>query len=135
MSGKSQSSPQKIDRPFKPELLSRARKIASAYQILLKFEDGEYFGRGLEMPYVMGDGKTADACVNSMREALAVAVATILEAGGSPPSASEKTRSEQINFRVTPEEKLLLEEAARSRGFRGIGDYVRSTSLRRPIGS
>ena len=30
---------------------------------------------------------------------------------------------------VTPEEKLLLEEAARSKGFRGVSDFVRSASL------
>ena len=67
-----------------------------------------------------------------MRESLTTAVATILESGQVPPSpASEQKRSEQINIRVTAEEKLLLEEAARSRGFRGLGDFVRSASLGR----
>jgi uncharacterized protein (DUF1778 family) len=37
--------------------------------------------------------------------------------------------TEQINVRLTPEEKLLLEEMARSKGFRGISDFVRSASL------
>jgi hypothetical protein len=78
----------------------------------------------------MNDGKTPDNCVQATRQALTTAVATLLESGQIPPSpASEHKRSEQINIRVTPEEKLLLEEAARSRGFRGIGDYVRSTTL------
>ena len=69
---------------------------------------------------------------SATREALAVAVATLLEAGDvPPPPASEGKRTEQVNVRLTPEEKLLLEEAARSRGFRGLGDFVRSSALAR----
>jgi predicted RNase H-like HicB family nuclease len=130
MFGKSKKSRKAVDRPFERGVLDRAAKIAAGYQIIIQFEDGEYFGRGLEMPGVMSDGKTPDDCVRATREALTVAVATLLEAGQVPPgAASEHKRSEQINIRVTPEEKLMLEEAARSKGFRGIGDYVRSTTL------
>jgi predicted RNase H-like HicB family nuclease len=130
MFGKSPKSRKAIDRPFERGVLERAAKIAASYQIIIQFEDGEYYGRGLEMPFVMNDGKTPDNCVQATRQALTTAVATLLESGQIPPSpASEHKRSEQINIRVTPEEKLLLEEAARSRGFRGIGDYVRSTTL------
>jgi predicted RNase H-like HicB family nuclease len=132
MFGKSRNSRKAIDRPFAAAILERARRIAADYQIILHSEDGEYYGRGLEMPYVMGDGKTPDSCVRATREALAVAVATILESGKSaPPPASRRERTEQINIRVTPEEKLLLQEAARSSGFRGISDYVRTASLSR----
>lgn len=111
-------------------MLKRARAIAERYRIILHFEDGEYYGRGLEMPYVMSDGKTPDQCVRSTRESLAVMVATMLERDEVPPApASEGKRTEQINVRLTPEEKLLLEEAARSGGFRGLGDFVRSSAL------
>ena len=121
-----------IDRPFDAGVLKRARAIAEQYQIVLHSEDGEYYGRGLEMPYVMNDGRTADACVRATRQSLTIAVATLLEAHGVPPTpASEGKRTEQVNVRLTPEEKLLLEEAARSRGFRGLGDFVRSTALAR----
>src|ERR1700742_4549177 len=125
MSAKLTKSRKAIDRPFEPGVLHCAGKIAKAYQIIIQFEDGEYYGRGLEMPLVMGDGKTPDECVRATREALTVAVATILEAGDTAPApASEHKRTEQINIRVTLEEKLLLEETARNHGFRGIGDYV-----------
>jgi predicted RNase H-like HicB family nuclease len=130
MSAKSTKSRKELKRPFAAETMRRARAIAEAYQIILQFEDGEWYGRGLEMPFVMADGPTPEACVRATREALTVAVATTLEAGDPPPpAASERKRSEQINVRVTPEEKLLLESAARRRGFRGLGDYVRSASL------
>ncbi|HEV8290562.1 MAG TPA: type II toxin-antitoxin system HicB family antitoxin [Tepidisphaeraceae bacterium] len=127
---KSKKQSKSLDRPFSAEVLRRAKDIADSYQIIIQAEDGEYYGRGLEMPYVMNDGKTPDQCVKATREALTAAVAYLLESGKAPPPpASEQTRSEQINIRVTTEEKLLLEEAARSRGFRGISDYVRSASL------
>lgn len=82
------------------------------------------------MPTVMNHGKSPDACVRATRDILITAVAFMLESGQTPPSpASENKRTEQINVRLTPEEKLLLEETARSKGFRGISDFVRSASL------
>ena len=75
-----------IDRPFDAQVLERARKIAAGYQIILQFEDGEYFGRGLELPYAMSDGKTPDQCVANTRDAFVAVVATMLEAGVAPPS-------------------------------------------------
>ncbi len=132
MSAKSKSSSKAVDRPFDAAVLKQARGIVERYQIILQFEDGEYYGRGLEMPYVMNDGKTAGACVRATRDSLTVAVATLLEADEVPPApASEGKRTEQVNVRLTAEEKLLLEEVARSRGFRGLGDFVRSTALSR----
>jgi predicted RNase H-like HicB family nuclease len=130
MSARQSKQPKAIDRPFESALLKRAVEIASAYQIILQFEDGEYYGRGLEMPLVMNDGKTPDECVRATRESLISAVATLLEKGEQPPApASEAKRSEQVNVRLTVEEKLLLDEAARRRGFKGLGDFVRTTAL------
>lgn len=130
MSARSKSSSKALNRPFDRALLKRAADIAAKYQIILEFEDGAYFGRGLEMPYVMGDGKTPDECVSATREALTIAAASMLEEGKVPPApASSNKRTEQINVRLTPEERLLLEELARNRGFRGISDFVRNVSL------
>jgi predicted RNase H-like HicB family nuclease len=130
MSAKSNKSRKAIDRPFDPAILKRAASIAAGYQIIIQFEDGGYYGRGLEMPMVMNDGPTPDACVEATRQSLTTAVATLLERGERPPSpASDARRSEQVNVRLTAEEKVLLDETARSRGFKGIGDFVRSTVL------
>jgi predicted RNase H-like HicB family nuclease len=130
MSAKSKKSSKAIDRPFDRNALRRAREIANSYQIIITPEDGEYFGRGLEMPNVMGDGRTPDACAAATREGLTVAVAYLLENGEAPPPpASEGKRSEQVNVRLTSEEKVMLEEAARRRGFRGLSDFIRSISL------
>ncbi len=86
----------------------------------------------MEFPYAMDDGRTPDECVRKTRGALVAAVATMLEKGEMPPPpASENKRTEQINVRLTAEEKLLLEEKARARGFRGVSDFVRAASLDR----
>jgi predicted RNase H-like HicB family nuclease len=122
-----------LTRPFARDTWARAREIASRYQVVVRFEDGEYYGRGLELPGAMNDGRTPDECVKNTREAMAVCVAVLLEQGKRPPlPASGAQRSQQVNIRLTPEEKLLMEESARARGFRGISDYVRALALSSP---
>ena len=119
-----------IDRPFEAAILRRAKEISEAYQLVLQLEDGAYFGHCLELPLVMGDGRTADECVQNIREALKVTVAYMLEEGRRPPTpASEQTRSKQVNIRLTSAEKATLQEAASRKGFRGISDYLRHTAL------
>jgi len=130
MSAALKKSSKAIDRPFAPDILRRARKIAESYQIVLHQEDGEYYGRSLELPNVVNDGATPDRCVRATREILTTAIAYMLETGQVPPApASEKKRTEQVNVRVTAEEKLILEEAAKRKGFRGLSDFLRSMSL------
>lgn len=130
MSGKSRKNSPAIDRPFEAGVLRRARDIAERYQVVIQEEDGEFLGRGLEMPLVMGDGTTPGACMENTREALVVAVAYLLEEGRVPPvPAVEQTRSVQVNIRLTAAEKETLEQAARRKGFRGVSDYVRHAAL------
>ncbi|HEX4054308.1 MAG TPA: hypothetical protein VHX86_08585 [Tepidisphaeraceae bacterium] len=130
MSAKSAKSSKAINRPFDPDILRRARKIAESYQIILHYEDGEYYGRGLELTTAMNDGKTPDECVAATRDILTTAVAYMLENGETPPApASEQQRTEQINVRLTAQEKLVLEEAAHNKGFRGVSDFVRTAGL------
>lgn len=40
-----------------------------------------------------------------------------------------KRRTEQLNIRVTPEERAALEAAAKKRGFRGLADYLRAVAF------
>lgn len=59
-----------------------------------------------------------------------VGVAVMLEAGQTPPlAACEEQRTQQINIRLTAEERLLIESAAKRRGYRGISDFVRTAAL------
>ena len=129
MSVKSKKSAGEIDRPFAADVAARAKEIAERYQVILAFEDGHWYGRGLEMPHVFGDGKTANQCTASTREALIAAVAYLLETGQRPPApASAGRRTMQVNVRLTPDEKALLEATARSKGFGSLADFIRTAA-------
>jgi predicted RNase H-like HicB family nuclease len=124
------SEPKGLRAPFEPGVLEAAKRIAHAYDLILRYEDGEWYGHALEYPEAMGDGKTVQACVRATRQALTVAVATLLEAGQSPPvPAREGHRSAQVNVRLTPEEKAVLESRAKAKGFRGLSDFIRTAVL------
>ncbi len=130
MSAKSRKSAKAIDRPFDADIMAKAKKIAGEYQVILAFEDGHWYGRGLELPNIHGDGKTVAQCVQNSREAFAGWVAYLLEEGQRPPTpAREGARSAQVNVRLTAEEKVLLEATARRKGYGGLSDFFRAAAL------
>ena len=130
MSAKSKKSAKAIDRPFDADIAAKAKKIAEQYQIIMAREEGHWYGRGLELPHVFGDGKTANQCIDNTREALTGAVAFLLEEGRRPPTpAREGTRTAQINIRLTAEERALLETTSRQKGFSGLSDFVRAAAM------
>lgn len=117
-------------RPFDKAVLEQAKRLASKYEIVMWFEEGEWYGHGLELPNVYGDGKTPQACIKSTREGFVAAVATMIEQGQKPPSPARiGERTEQVNIRLTAEEKALLESKSRARGFRGLSDFIRTSVL------
>ncbi len=117
-------------RPFDPAILVRARTIAERYQIVLEREDDWWYGHGLEQPGAGGDGATIEAAVADTREALVTITAYMLEKGERPPApANEGLRTEQVNIRLTAEERLHLESRSQAQGFRGLSDFVRAVAL------
>ena len=73
---------------------------------------------------------TPEKCYRAAEDALMVAVATMIECGQRPPQpASAGRRTEQVNVRLTAEEKLLFANAAMSLGFKGVSDFIRNTAL------
>lgn len=120
-----------VDRPFEPGILREANRIARSYSLVIEPDESVGFiGRSLELPLVMADGSTVEACIEAVREATVSAVATMLEVGDSPPVAGEVKRTEQVNVRLTVMERRQLEHAARDAGFRSISDFIRTASLR-----
>ncbi len=122
-----------IDAPFDAAVLKRARTIAEQYRLVIeRNEDGGFVGHALEFPTAMGDGANIAECARAVIESLMAAIATMLEAGEKPPlPAAAGRRQRQLNIRLTEEENLRLEEAARQQGFRGVSDYVRFAALSR----
>jgi predicted RNase H-like HicB family nuclease len=120
----------KLNKPFNKNILATAKKIAGNYEVIVSFENGEWYGRGLEMPNVFGDGKTPDECVKNTQDGLISAVAHLLERGEVVPApASEHKRTEQVNIRLTVEEKAILGATAKSKGFQGLADFIRAKAL------
>lgn len=124
----------KLSKPIAPKFWNKAAKLAESYTVIIALEedyDGPtYFGRTLEMPLVMADGKTRSECMDQVLEATTFTIATILEDGERPPApASDEKRSAQVNVRLTADEKFRIEEAARRAGFRGVSDFVRAAAL------
>jgi predicted RNase H-like HicB family nuclease len=109
------------------ELLNRAQEIASCYGLVIERARGEgYIGRALELPKVLARGKTREQCLADLRENVVDAVAAILDLGRIPPRPGEKGLTEQVNIRLSREEKQRAEKLAHEQGFRGLADYVRA---------
>jgi len=117
--------------------MRKARKIASDYRIILERNERlGFIGSSVELPTVFADAKTPEKCYRAAEEALMVAVATMIECGQRPPQpASAGRRTEQVNVRLTAEEKLLFANAAMNLGFKGISDFIRNTALNSVLSS
>ena len=104
--------------------------MAEQYKIIVEFEEGHWYGHGMEMPGAFGDGKSVQSAVADTREALVTGVAYLLEQGQKPPTpAREGQRSVQVDVRLTPEDRAVLESKAKARGFRGLSDFIRAAVL------
>jgi predicted RNase H-like HicB family nuclease len=122
----------RLKRRISPVLLRRAASIVSGYRVVLEPREGAgYVGYSVELPGVMAGGSTPAECAEATVTAQTGMVATMLEAGERPPSpSSESKRGSQVNLRVTLEEKLVLESAAKRQGFRGVSEFLRTAGLR-----
>jgi predicted RNase H-like HicB family nuclease len=117
-------------RPFDPAILSEAKRIVDDYEIVIWFEDGEWYGHGLEFSTAYGYGATVDECVSSTQEGLIAGVASMMEDGEQPPRPAKWGElTEQISIMFTAKERALLDNRSRAGGFQGISEYVRAVAL------
>jgi len=123
-------SPRSLAKKNLAKIRAEAANIAEAYRVILFREDGEWFGRGLELPHVYGNGKTVEACVENTRKGMRTLVEYLLEKRRRPPApAAMGVRTEQVNVRLSLEEKLRLEQVAKDKGYTGISDFLRAVGL------
>ncbi len=117
--------------PFDRKVWNEARELANQYKwVLERSRPGRYECWALEMPSVFDHGRTPGEAVENLRKSLTLAIATLLEHGQRPPlPARSGRRTRQVNLRVSELEKLLLEQSAQRRGFRGVSDFVRNAAL------
>jgi predicted RNase H-like HicB family nuclease len=136
-SSKSGTKSKALNKPFKESIVRKAKKIVADYRIILERNERlGFIGTSVEIPTVFADAKTPEKCYKAVQEALMVAVATMIECGQRPPQpASMGLRTEQVNVRLTAEEKLLFANAAMNLGFKGVSDFIRSTALNNVLSS
>jgi predicted RNase H-like HicB family nuclease len=110
--------------------MEKARRAVRQYRVTIECADGEYYGRCVEIPGARGDGSTADECVKSTHESATAVAAYMLEKGQPLPlPAREGVRSEQVNVRLSADEKAALAASADRLGFKGLADYIRAVAL------
>lgn len=132
MSAKSRNSSarKRTEAGAKRGVAAEAIRLAEEYETILASEDGRWYGRGLELPYVFGEGQTPAECIEDTRAALAATIAHLWGQGEKPPAPSrEGKRNVQVNIRLTSQEKALLESVARRKGFEGLSEFFRTAAL------
>lgn len=119
-------------RSFDKSLLNKAKRIADTYSIVLNPDTRlGFIGTSIELPTVFVDSETMQQCCQTTREALKIAVATMIECGQHPPPpASARRRTVQVNIRLTMEEKEKLVRVSKNLGFKGVSDFVRFAALK-----
>ncbi len=112
-------------------MLAKARKIAGRYSLILKpHPDLGFTGRGVELSFVLADGRTEQECAQQMREALTTAVATLLELDQLPPPVADEGRRAQVNVRLSRDEQLFLTSEANRQGYSSLSDFMRAAAIR-----
>lgn len=109
---------------------AQAARLAEKYRITLWREDGEWWGRCVELPHCLGDGKSPEAAIECTKEAILASLSTDLADGiPAPLPAREGVRSEQVNVRLSADEREAIEANAHRAGFKGLADYIRAVAL------
>ena len=106
----------------------KAREAKKQYTFVVA-PDGDcgYLAWSRELPTVLASGDSPDESLSALGFALETALAALLEDGEPlPPPFSRANRTEQVNIRLTPYEKEILTQEAARRGFRGLGDLIRT---------
>jgi|GEM_PF-5920973 predicted RNase H-like HicB family nuclease len=96
------------------EVVEEAERIVRGYSTFMKpHSSSGYMGYALELPAVVARGETQEECLSALRESLIHSVAMMLAQDRKPPVPARDRKVEQINVRLSAEEKLALMELAR----------------------
>lgn len=128
----SNSSKKMPDRkPIDPALLRQARRHASQFGRVTVFDSvsDEWVSTCVELPNAIGVGDSAKEAEKELTENLAVHFAYLKEIGRTWPEPSSSPRSEQLNIRLTVQEKAEFEAAAKRLGLSSVADLVRMIVL------
>ena len=112
------------------DLLSKARGFALRYRIILTpTDDGSFIANAMELPGIIIQEATLTKVVEELHNVLIEVIVRLLREGNAPPQPTAGRRLEQVNVKLSLEERSLMESAARARGNRGVADYLRQLGL------
>ncbi|MFN0010460.1 MAG: type II toxin-antitoxin system HicB family antitoxin [Phycisphaerales bacterium] len=133
MASRHAQPPSKIDAPFAGPVLKRARALAEHYSVVVSSVPGGgggWLAKCVELPSAFATAPTSDEAVKAVRRPLTTLLATMLELGRPLPSPmTAGKRDAQVNVKLTPEERLVVEGAAKKQGFKGLSDFFRFAAL------
>lgn len=110
-------------------ILRRAKEMSARYRLTLEQTGtGEYQARLAELPGLRIYGVSASEAEQRGRDALVVAIATMLEVGAAPPPPLAERRA-QVNVRLSQEDRAFLESISRERGFSSLSEFVREAAM------
>jgi predicted RNase H-like HicB family nuclease len=119
-----------VTKPFDAGIWAEAGQLVARYHLVLHAVTDGFSGTIVELPTVIARGKTPAECFEATRTSAQAAAATLMELGQKPPAPrGRERRDEQLNIRVTGEEKRSLEYAANENGYRNVSEFVRAVAL------
>ncbi|RMH28713.1 MAG: hypothetical protein D6693_03520 [Planctomycetota bacterium] len=108
-------------------MLRRAKRHAGRFGRLTLFDSisEEWVCRCVELPDAIGAGATAREAEKALTENLTVWFAYLEEQGEPWPEPASAPRSEQVNVRLTAQERAEFEAAAKRMGLSSVADLIR----------
>lgn len=112
------------------DVRKRATNLVQQYSIVMTTSvDNLYHVRFAEFAEISVSGTDIETCIVNLRDAGVTHVLQLLRDDKNVPRPLQNlTRREQVNVRLTSEEKVVIASAARKRGKR-ISDYMRARAL------
>lgn len=117
--------------PFSAAVQRRAAELAARYSLVVSASDEGWSARCVEIPTAFAFAETEERALESARERVRVLLAFMIEQERKLPAPMrESKRDSQVNVKLTAEERMVIEEAARQQGFRGLSDFFRFAAMR-----
>ncbi|MFN0130919.1 MAG: type II toxin-antitoxin system HicB family antitoxin [Phycisphaerales bacterium] len=114
-----------------PQTLERAALWVDGYRFVTeRTDDGTFMAHSIELPAVVAMGDSPEAALHAAIEAQRLAVALMLHDRVHPPlPTGSGKRDQQVNVRMSAQERLLMDAAAKASGFSTIADYLRTAAI------
>jgi len=115
---------------YSDAIFQKAVELARSYHIVVRESaTGGFIANCAELPVSIHRDQAEDA-LKAARHAAEVGIATILEDGEEPPAPIEfHRRTEQVNVRMSVEDKRLIQKACEAKGISSLSEFFRRSTV------